>query len=105
MGDNVLQYDLCYKTLSPIFFAQRKNGEKMKSIDFKSLDEAIDCYGRENLVAIDCIKQIIFYTRHGCQPKFVWEKETKPGQITAWFLKNETNYVYKKWMANPNGRR
>lgn len=77
----------------------------MKSIDFQSLEEAIDCYGRENLIAIDCIKQIIFYTRHGCQPKFVWEKETKPGQITAWFLKNETNYVYKKWMANASDRR
>lgn len=75
----------------------------MKTIDFISLDEAIECYGRENLIAIDCIKQIIFYTKHGCQPRFVWENEGKPGQITAWFLKNETNYVYKKWMDNrPN---
>ena len=69
----------------------------MKTIDFTSLDEAIECYGRENLIAIDCIKQII------CQPRFVWENEGKPGQITAWFLKTETNYVYKKWMGNrPN---
>lgn len=72
----------------------------MKTIDFKSLDEAIECYGRENLVAIDLIKQIIFYVNHGCQPKFVWENEEKPGKITAWFLKNETSYVYKKWMEN-----
>lgn len=74
--------------------------KKMKTIDFISLEEAISCYGRENLIPIDCIKQIIFYTRHGCQPKFVWEKEGKPGQITAWFLKSETNFVYKKWMNN-----
>ena len=72
----------------------------MKAIDFKSLDEAIECYGRENLVAIDLIKQIIFYTSHGCQPRFVWENEEKPGKITAWFLKSETSYVYKKWMEN-----
>ena len=72
----------------------------MKSIRFKTLDEAISCYGRENLVAIDCIKQIIFYTSYGCQPKFVWEKENAHGKLTAWFLKSETNYVYRKWMEN-----
>ena len=72
----------------------------MKTIQFESLAEAIDCYGRENLIAIDCIRQIIFYTAHGCQPKFIWEKETEPGKLTCWYLKNETNYVYKKWLAN-----
>lgn len=70
----------------------------MKNIRFNSLDEAIECYGRENLIAIDNIKQIIFYTSHGCQPKFVFENELKPGKISAWFLKNETNYIYKKWL-------
>lgn len=72
----------------------------MNTIRFETLDEAIDCYGRENLIAIDCIKQIIFYTAHGCQPKFVWEKEGSQGKLTCWFLKNETNFVYKKWLAN-----
>ena len=72
----------------------------MKVIDFLTLEEAIECYGRENLIPIDCIKQIIFYTQHGCQPRFIWEKENKPGQITAWFLKSETNYIYRKWMQN-----
>ena len=72
----------------------------MKNIKFDSLNEAIECYGRENLIAIDNIKQIIFYTRYGCQPKFVFENEIKPGKISAWFLKNETLFVYKKWMEN-----
>lgn len=72
----------------------------MKTIHFDSLAEAIECYGRENLVAIDCIKQIIFYTTHGCQPKFIWEKETEPGKLTCWYLKSETNYVYRKWCDN-----
>lgn len=69
----------------------------MKSVTFKNLEECIECYGRENLIPIDCLRQIIFYTRNGCQPKFVFENEIKPGKITAWFLKNETNYIYKKW--------
>lgn len=55
----------------------------MKNIKFDSLSEAIECYGRKNLVAIDCIKQIIFYTSHGCQPKFIFENEIKHGKISA----------------------
>lgn len=72
----------------------------MKTINFTTLDEVFDCYGRENLVAIDNIHQIIFYTRHGCQPKFVFENEVKQGRLTGWFLKSETNYVYNKWKAS-----
>ena len=71
-----------------------------KTIDFENLDEAISCYGRKNLIPIDNIKQIIFYVKNGCQPRFVWEKENESGKITAWFLKQETNYVYSKWLAS-----
>lgn len=69
----------------------------MRAINFENLEEAIECYGRENLIPIDSIRQILFYTRHGCQPKFVFENELKPGKITAWFLKAETSHIYRKW--------
>ena len=69
------------------------------SIDFESLDDAINCYGREYLIPIDNLKQAIFYVKHGCQPRFVWEKENSPGRITFWFLKNETSYIYQKWLT------
>lgn len=69
----------------------------MRTISFESLEEAIECYGRENLIPIDNLRQVIFYTSHGCQPKFVFENELKPGKITAWFLKGETAYIYRKW--------
>lgn len=72
----------------------------MKSITFGSLEECIDCYGRENLVAIDTLPQIIFYTSHGVQPKFVSENQVKQGRISCWFLKNETAYVYKLWQES-----
>lgn len=68
------------------------------TINFESLDEAIDCYGRENLIPIDNLKQAIFYIKQGCQPRFVWEKENTPGKITFWFLKSETAYIYQKWL-------
>lgn len=72
----------------------------MKTLSFRTLEEAFECYGKENLVAIDCIKQIIYYTSHGCQPKYVCENENKPGKIAAWFLKSETAFVYKRWKDN-----
>lgn len=71
-----------------------------KGIDFASLDEAIDCYGRGNLIPIDSIKQQIFYAKHGCQPKFIWEKESEPGKLTCWYLKAETSWVYNKWLES-----
>ena len=72
----------------------------MKNIKFNTLEEFFECYGRGNVVAIDNIRQIIFYTSRGCQPGFVCEHEQKPGKLTAWFLKSETSYVYKKWMES-----
>lgn len=71
----------------------------MTNIKFDSLEEAIECYGRHNLIPITNLQQLIFYTKHGCQPKFIFENESKPGRITCWFMRNETEYVYKKWLA------
>lgn len=74
----------------------------MKQLQFKSLDECIEVYGRENLVAIDNLKQAILYCQMGVQPKFVYENETKPGKMTFWYLKSESLYVYKLWQnSNP----
>lgn len=69
----------------------------MIRINFNSLEEAVECYGRENLIPIENIKQTLFYVKHGCQPKFIYEHEHKPGKVTFWFMKSETTYVYKKW--------
>lgn len=77
----------------------------MRGNYFTTLDEYIECYGRGNVVAIDNIRQIIFYTSRGCQPGYVCEHEQKPGKLTAWFLKSETNYVYKKWMESASNNK
>jgi hypothetical protein len=71
----------------------------MKHLNFNTLEEVFECYGRGNLVAIDYLPQILFYTRHGCQPKFVYESEVKQNKLTGWFLKSETEWVYKKWLT------
>lgn len=67
---------------------------------FASLDEAKQCYGEENLIPIDFIKQQIFYAKCGCQPKFIWESEKEQGKIVGWYLRAETQYAYKKWLQN-----
>lgn len=69
----------------------------MVIIKFYSLEEAKSVYGEYSLVPISSIKQIIFYTRHGCQPKFVWESEKEEGKIVAWFHKKESELIYKRW--------
>lgn len=91
------------KLYSLLFLRYKKNKEwrkDMNKINFTSLQECISCYGRKNLIPIDRISQIIFYTAHGCQPKYICENELKPGKLSAWFLKSETNYIYQKWMEN-----
>lgn len=65
-------------------------------INFSSLEEAIDCYGRENLVPITKISQVIDFVKEGCQPRFIWEKEGSVGIVTYWYLKSEFLYVRKK---------
>jgi hypothetical protein len=90
-----------YVSLFFLRFQDSLKGEsKMKSIQFTTLEEVFDCYGRENLIPIDNLSQIIEYTKHGCQPKFIYESEVKPGKLTGWFLRSESAFVYKKWMES-----
>ena len=70
----------------------------MSNFRFKTLDEVIECYGRENLIPIDNIRQIIFYTANGCQPEFVCENELKPERITCWFHKGKSAISYSRWV-------
>lgn len=70
---------------------------KWTIMKFESLDDAIKCYGKNNLVAISFLKQIIFYTKHGVQPCFIWESERNKGKLTCWYLKSETEYINKLW--------
>lgn len=77
-------------------------GDTISSIKLETIQDAYECYGQENLVPIDLLKQIIFYTSRGVQPVFTCEseKEGKKGQLVCWFLKSETQWVYKKWKEN-----
>lgn len=84
----------------PMLSPMSKKGikEMPKIAVFENLEDVFECYGRENLIPIDNLHQVIFYTSHGYQPKFVYENEVKSGRITAWYHKGETKDIYKQWM-------
>lgn len=71
---------------------------------FTSFEEVHECYGKENLVPITNLQQIIFYvTAFGLQPKWVDESERNKGHIVCYYDKRESNIAFRKWMENkPN---
>ncbi len=77
-------------------------GEIISNLKLETIQDVFCCYGEENLVCLDLLKQIIFYTSKGVQPIFVCEseKEERKGQLVCWFLKSETQWVYQKWKEN-----
>ena len=64
-----------------------------------NLEEAFDCYGKENLVPITFLKQVKFYIQNCVQPILVYPKEGDDTKLTYWFLKAETQYVKRMWDA------
>lgn len=71
-------------------------------LKLKTLEDVYNCYGKENLICLDLLKQIFFYTSKGVQPVFVCEsdKENRNGKLVCWFLKSETQWVYQEWKKN-----
>ncbi|MBP3326660.1 MAG: hypothetical protein J6L77_09625 [Coprococcus sp.] len=92
-------YNTHCKLLSPFFYIKKIEGEITLRIKLETLQDAFECYGKDNLIPIDLLKQIIFYTSKGVQPVYICEseKENRTGQIVCWFLKSETQWVYQKW--------
>lgn len=54
-------------------------------------------YGKDSLVCIARIDQIIFYTRHGLQPELTLPSDKEEGHIVCWFHKNKTKLIYQRW--------
>lgn len=71
-------------------------------LKLRTLQDAYDCYGKENLVGIDRLNQALFYIKKGVQPVFTYpsEMEDRQGRATFWFLKTETQWVFRKWQEN-----
>lgn len=68
----------------------------MNVIKFKTFADVEEVYGRENLVKIVNLKQILFYCKNGLQPVFI--EEGYQGKLVAWFHKPSTSMVWKYWL-------
>ena len=66
-------------------------------IKFKNLEEAETVYGKDSLVGISKIDQIIFYTKHGLQPELILPSDKVNGHVVCWFHKNKTKLIYQIW--------
>lgn len=68
---------------------------------FNSLDEVYECYGKENIIPITQLPQIIFYTsKWHIQPKWIQESDKNAGHLCCFFHKGETKKCYEEWTKN-----
>lgn len=74
----------------------------ISKLKLKTLQDAFDCYGEDKLIPIGKLKQALFYIKKGVQPVFMYpsEIENKQDRATFWFLKSETQWVFKKWQES-----
>lgn len=73
---------------------------------FESIDDVYECYGRENIIPITNIAQIIFYTaRYKLQPKWIDESSENKGKIVCYFHKGETHKAFIEWTKNKPQKR
>jgi hypothetical protein len=67
---------------------------------FKDLDECANYLGRENLVAISYLPQILFYSKNKLQPVFIGEREGMPDKLVCYYQKSpESAEIKRKWDA------
>ena len=68
---------------------------------FTSLTEVYECYGKENIVPLTSLPQVIFYIKNfSLQPKWIDESDRNQGHIVFYFHKGETKKAYSEWMKN-----
>jgi len=67
---------------------------------FKNFDECSGYLGKDNLVAISYIPQILFYTKNKVQPVYIDERKDSPGKLVCYYLKSdESAEAKRKWDA------
>lgn len=83
-----------------LFFTVLKVGNIIKI--FNSIEEVYECYGKDNIVPITNLRQVIFYTskKYSVQPKWIEESTKTEGHMCFYFHKGETAKCYTAWMEN-----
>ena len=64
-------------------------------IKFKTFDDVIKVYGKDNIVTLVNIKQIVQYAKMECQPVFI--DEGYDGKLVAYYYRPETKMAWEYW--------
>lgn len=67
-------------------------------IKCKTFEDVVKVYGKENLVKVVNIRQIVTYAKMKCQP--VWIDEGYEGKLVAFFYKPESSLAWEYWKSN-----
>ena len=86
------------------FFTFHSQVKGVNNIKFKTLADVEEVYGKNNLVKLVNLKQILFYCKNGLQPVFI--EEGYKGKLVAWYHKPSTSKLWEYWKENdPKGHR
>lgn len=68
-------------------------------MDIKTPTELKNTYGKENIISLVNIQQILTYADFGVQPKMIFRSEFD-NKIVAYYLQEDTVEVWKMWRNN-----
>lgn len=68
-------------------------------MDIKTPTELKNTYGKENIISLVNIQQILTYADFGVQPKMIFRSEFD-NKIIAYYLQEDTTEVWKMWRNN-----
>lgn len=66
---------------------------------FKTPSEVMDCYGRNNVLSLVNLQQILTYADWGVQPVFIFRSEFDK-KLVAYYVQSDTDEVWVKWRNN-----
>lgn len=73
----------------------------IKKLPFDSLDEVYEAFGKDGVIAITKMAQIIFYiSRYAIQPVWICPSDTNVGKMAYYFIKPQTKKPYEEWMKS-----
>lgn len=68
-------------------------------MNLKTPNEVIKHYGKENIVSIVNIAQILFYADENVQPVLIYRSEFDK-KLVAYYLMEDTENAWRKWRRN-----
>lgn len=66
---------------------------------FKTPNEVINYYGKENIISLVNIQQILTYADWGVQPELIYRSEFDK-KLVAYYIQSNTDEAWKRWRQN-----